>query len=170
MRNVVLRTGSLLALLLLVAACDSDPEGPDVELPAADGAELLTYLEEQDYQANWTLWPGKGELYEGGTPHGMLLTTYLNDSALEALQDQGGAMPPGAIIVKENYTAGDEPALVAITPMYKVQGYNPDFSDWFWAKYDLPGPTIDAEGRVEGCQSCHQAAAANDFVFTAPLQ
>ena len=49
------------------------------------GAAIWAHLQQSDYQNTWTLWPGKGELYTGQEPHGMLLTTYLNDIALRAL-------------------------------------------------------------------------------------
>ena len=59
---------------------------------------MLAYLEEMDYQQSWELWPGKGEKYEGGEPHGMLLTTYLNPAAYDALDGKDGVMPNGAIL------------------------------------------------------------------------
>ena len=49
------------------------------------GAAIWAHLRESDYRSSWTLWPEKGELYTGQEPHGMLLTTYLNDVALQAL-------------------------------------------------------------------------------------
>lgn len=30
-----------------------------------NGAVLLSFLTEQDYQDEWALWPGRGRLYEG---------------------------------------------------------------------------------------------------------
>ena len=89
-----------------------------------------------DYRQNWELWPGKGELYEGGEPHGALFTTYMNPIALEALQSKAGAMPNGAIIVKENYTP--DAVFSLVTLMYKVEGYDPENNDWFWAKINFP--------------------------------
>jgi hypothetical protein len=83
---------------------------------------MLQYLTAQDYQEAWELWPGKGELYEGTEPHGMLLTTYLNPEALEALNNKAGSMPDRAIIVKENYMP--DGAYDAMTVMYKVPGTN----------------------------------------------
>ena len=105
---------------LTVTACGASDQP---ELPDTSSASLLACLEEVDYQQSWKLWPGLGEKYEGGDPHGMLLTTYLNPAAYDALQSKAGAMPDGAIIVKENYTP--EGDLAASTVMYKKSGYNP---------------------------------------------
>jgi hypothetical protein len=144
-----------------------------MELPDTTGASLWAYLQESNYPENWTSWPNKGALYTGQQPHGMLLTTYLNDAALAALTAQAGAMPAGAIVVKENYM-GDS-TLAAVTVMYKVAGYNPEHGDWFFTKH-LPDGTLDTapngmalEGRLMGCQNCHGAVKPNDYIFTGPL-
>ena len=50
-------------------------EAPVVELPDTTAAALWAYLESQQYRQRWSLWPGKGRLYTGSEPHGMLLTT-----------------------------------------------------------------------------------------------
>ena len=148
---------------ITVAACGSSDEP---ELPGTNAASVLAYLEEVDYQKSWELWPGVGEKYKGSDPHGMLLTTYLNPAAFDALADKEGVMPNGAIIVKENYTP--EGQLAANTVMYKKSGYNPEHNDWFWAKVLADG-TVEKEGMVEGCQTCHGDASDNDYVWTGPL-
>ena len=56
------------------------------------GTAIWAHLQQSDYQSTWTLWPGMGELYTGREPHGMLLTTYLNDVALEALNSKASRM------------------------------------------------------------------------------
>lgn len=125
------------------------------------------HLTEADYQENWNLWPDKGELYTGTEPHGMLLTTYLNESAARALDARLGAMPLGAILVKENYMP--DSTLAAVTVMVKQrEGYNPDHNDWWFLKRNADG-SIDAAGRGQGCQDCHGGAAQNDYVFTGSL-
>lgn len=155
------------------AGCDSDdmvvqflPGQPDTT-----GAAVWQYLQSWDYQTNWETWPGKGEFYTGQVPHGMLLTTYMNDIAYDALSSQAGRFPPGAIIVKENYM--QDRTLAAVTTMYKVQGYNPGAADWFWVKH-LPDGTVDdggmAQGRVRGCIECHAARSDNDYIYTGSLQ
>jgi hypothetical protein len=137
------------------------------DLPDTTGAAMLQHLTEQNYQETWELWPGKGELYKGVEPHGMLLTTYLNQAAFEALNIKLGSMPDGAIIVKENYMP--DGTYDAMTVMYKVQGYNPDHNDWFFTKIGADGGA-QAEGRVEDCQTCHSARRDNDHIYTGELK
>jgi hypothetical protein len=131
-------------------------------LPKPEGKGFIEYLNKAKYQ-EWALFPGKGKLYEGRHPHGAYLTTYVNDKALKALQERAGALPDGAIIVKENYTP--EKKLAAVTAMYRVKGYNPEAGDWFWIKY-APDGKIEAEGKVAMCIGCHARAQGSDFLFT----
>jgi hypothetical protein len=171
---------------LLVAACAGGDEAADhaeetavsVAMPDTTGASMWSYLQEVDYQEHWDLWPDKGALYAGQQPHGMLLTTYLNDVAMQALRDQTGTMPAGAIVVKENYRP--DSTLAAVTTMYKVPGYNADHNDWFFTKHlangdldrvpeGMPMAGMAMEGRLGGCQSCHTSVRANDYLFTGAL-
>jgi hypothetical protein len=92
----------------------------------------------------------------------MLLTTYLNELALSAIEG-GTELPGGAIVVKENFMP--DSSLAAITVMHKVPGYAPEAGDWFWAKY-LPDGTAEAAGRVAGCTGCHGANADADYLLT----
>ena len=153
----------LLATLIAVSAC-AEPRAPDPPEPSASA--LMDYLEEVDYRENWNLWPGLGERYSAREPHGALITTYLNPSALDALVGKKGIMPEGAIIVKENYTADGE--FEAHTVMYKRAGFNPDHNDWFWLKV-LEDGTVEEEGRSEACQSCHGQVEVNDYIWSGPL-
>ena len=166
-----LRIRLLIPLLVLmvgaVAMTACDLLGGEPDLPDTTAASVLAYLDEVDYQESWELWPGLGEKYEGGDPHGMLLTTYLNPAAFDALDGKEGVMPDGAIIIKENYTP--EGKLAASTIMYKKSGYNPAHNDWFWVK-SLADGTVEKEGMVEGCQNCHGDVKENDYVWTGPLQ
>lgn len=153
----------LIATGVLALACGSS----DPELPAPNGRALWNFLQESDYRQNWELWPGKGELYQGGEPHGALFTTYLNDAAFNALTNLTGTIPDGGIIVKENYTP--DAVFNLITVMYKSEGFDPKNANWFWAKIGAAGD-VQAEGKVAGCQACHGGNRANDFVLTAPLK
>lgn len=160
------------ALMALSAACGTQAANPSdqveqvTELPETVGSEVWAYLLGENYQETWTLWPGKGEKYPGAEPHGMLLTTYLNSTALDALNAKAGSMPDASIIVKENYMP--DGTLAATTVMYKVPEYNPEFNDWFWTKVKADG-SIEAEGKVAGCQACHGAKSSNDYVYTGSL-
>ncbi len=149
---------AILSAILALAACG----GTDApELPSTDSESVIAYLEEVDYQNNdeWSLFPGSTEMYPGTDPHGMLLTTYVNQMAFDAIEAEG-TTPSGSIIVKENYTP--EGVLAATTTMYKVSGYNPDHNDWYWLKVLADG-TVEKEGMVQGCQDCH--VDVRDYIF-----
>lgn len=138
--------------------------------PDTTAAALWSHMEEASYRESWQLWPDKGELYEGGEPHGMLLTTYLNSPAYDAVSGEATALPAGAIVVKENYMP--DSTLAAVTVMYKAEGYDAEHNDWFWVKYDPDGSVANdgkAAGRVPGCIKCHGGAADNDYIMTATL-
>jgi len=177
--------GILMAVLLAAACGGSDDEVSEsaaeaasetqsetvrsaTQLPDTTGDAVWAMLTAANFQDNWTLWPGMGELYSGNEPHGMLLTTYLNDVALEALESQAGSMPVGAVLVKENYMP--DSTLAATTVMLKRElDYNPEHNGWWWLKRLADG-TNEVEGRGAGCQSCHgNQAAGNDYVVTGPL-
>ncbi len=153
-RLMLLPALAILAAVAALAACG----GTDApEMPETTETSMLAYLDEVDYQANWSLWPDSTEKYPGEDPHGALLTIRMNETAYNAV---GGTMPDGAIIVKENHTpAGD---LAAITVMYKQAGYDPDNGDWFWLKNTTDG-SDDRAGMLMGCQDCH--ADGTDYVF-----
>lgn len=132
-------------------------EGPDTTAQA-----VWAHLQEAGYDG-WALWPGKGRLYEGTEPHGMLLTTYVNPLAEDALTNGAAEMPDGAIVVKDNYAP--DSTLMAHTVMYKAEGYDPNHASWFWAKYGADG-TVEAAGRVDSCAECHAQASAQDYLVT----
>jgi plastocyanin len=144
-------------------------EKEDAEEPLDDQAiaqQLWQDLQDAVYQGNWRVVPGKGALYPGQPPHGVLVSTYLNEEAAQALVTPMESLPDGAIVVKDNYTVDNR--LIAITVMQKRASYYPEYADWFWAEYDVMGQ-IRASGRLEGCISCHAAAQSNDYVFTFPI-
>lgn len=131
--------------------------------PDTTAAGMWTYLTEQNYRQSWAHWPGKQPMYEGTEPHGMLLATYVNDLALDALTNAAGSMPQGAIIVKENYAP--DSTFAAATVMFKAPaGYNPEHNDWFWMKRNADG-TVEAQGRAPMCQACH-GQSEHDYVMT----
>lgn len=169
----------IVALAVGITACAPQADKPaeesmESDLPDTTGASLWTFLQRSNYQETWAKWPDKPAFYTGQEPHGMLLTTYVNELALGAVNTKAGQMPAGSVVVKENYMP--DSTLAAITVMHKIEGYNPDHSDWFFAKF-LPTGELDAgpngmalEGRVGGCQSCHAQKKDNDYLFTGVIR
>ncbi|SHE42687.1 Cytochrome P460 [Desulfacinum infernum DSM 9756] len=132
------------------------------DLPGTDPGEFWTYITRQNDYTQWKFFPGKEGIYPGQSPHGAYLKVYVNDIAYEAAKE-GRPMPEGAIIVKENY-GKDQKTLMAVTPMYKVKGYNPEGGDWFWGKYGPDGKVM-AAGKVDGCIRCHSVHKTKDWRF-----
>lgn len=153
---------SFTALFFVAWSCGTDSNMEEEPDPEPTGEELWNQMQQENYQNSWNLWPGTEELYEGSEPHGMLLTTYLNDIAYDAVMNGNIPLPEGSIVAKENYMP--DSTLSAITTMYKVEGFNPQHNDWFWLRNNPEG-VIDAAGIVDGCQSCHQDAAVTDYIF-----
>lgn len=100
-RRLVLTAG-----VISLAACgggEPDEEqigaGAPVEqaAPAAEAdttADLIwAHLDQARYRETWRLWPGTEPLYTGTEPHGMLLTTYVNDLAHDPLTNGAATLP-----------------------------------------------------------------------------
>ncbi len=134
---------------------------PTMAMPAADGEKLGSYIMKENLYTNWKLFPGTTKMYKGGEPHGSLLTTYVNEVALDSITKKK-EFAEGSIIVKENYTPDKK--LVALTTMYKVKGFNPQVGDWFWLS-TAPDGKVQASGKIDACIQCH-IKAKMDYVFT----
>jgi hypothetical protein len=138
---------------------------------------------EEFYQALWrhlvrpdgpyTSWPplpGKEGLRKGQSPHGAFVRLYANATA----QADPKALPPGSILVLEDYSA-DQKSRAGINILYRVRGYDPRNGDWYWMKYNENGTVMRAApaaggqplaGRVQACIDCHRMAGGNDLVFS----
>lgn len=139
--------------------------------------ELWELIHREEYRINWQMWPGKPPFYNGSHPHGALLTTYLNEQSYNAVVNKEGEMPPGSIIIKENYDP--EKNLGAITVLYKLAGFDPENNNWFWVKFapdgvpmtmDKDGKSMTLAGKVPGCIGCHGARKENDYIYTGSLK
>lgn len=139
------------------------PTAPAEAVAVDTTPEALSGSLQNANYTSWSMWPGKQKFYKGQEPHGALLTTYVNKLAEDALTNGAAQMPPGAVIVKENY--GSDKKLMATTVMEKVAGYDAENHDWYWAKYGTDGKSQMA-GRVDMCYSCHKGAAQYDMLWT----
>jgi len=132
-------------------------------------ARLWDYLQKVNYR-NWAPGPGQnGDFYEGQSPHGAFLKMYLNRTAIA----NPANLPNRSIVIKENY-GRDRATLMAVTVMYRSQGYDPEHNDWYWVKYNPDGSVAKAppemgsmplRGQVKGCIKCHADADGGDFAF-----
>ena len=161
---------------------NSDPDPVVENVDSLEAVALFKTMGDEAYNTEtkgWKRWPGTTGKYLpdttlwGKNPHlgPKAFQTFINAAAYNTLI--GGTFPlvDGAVIVKENYAiAGADTTLVAYTVMKKKMGYNPDASDWFWAKYDGTGNVLKA-GKVGGCIGCHKGTKsvykdARDLVWT----
>jgi len=127
------------------------------------------WLQRVDY-TNWAPYPGAtANAYPGQSPHGAFLKMYLNRIAA----GQPKKLPQGSILVKENYGKDGE-TLMAVTVMYRSQGYDPEHYDWYWVKYMPDGSVARTppekgskliRGRFPSCINCHAGSEGDDFAF-----
>jgi hypothetical protein len=134
-------------------------------LPEPTAEAVWNYLQTQNYE-QWSFWPGTEGFYEGTRPHGAQLKTYINPIAEGELERDVDSLPTGSTIVKENYSPDKK--LMAVTVMYKAQdGYNPEHNNWFWLKRLADG-TVEASGKVDSCQACHQSSSSDYLLSPLP--
>ena len=141
--------------------------------PPRIAADLWKLMQTENYRKHWKMRPGSEAFYEGTSPHGAFLTTYVNDPAYSALEAGKKQLPPGSIIVTENYTP--EKNLTYITVMYKLAGFDAENNNWFWAKYMPDGTPVAEEpdgertelaGKVDSCIACHSERKDNDYIMS----
>jgi hypothetical protein len=165
--------GTIVLVLVLVAAAGAAyaiheiiPSETTPPMPSANAEKLNDYVLLRDPYKAWSLWPGSERLHEGRSPHGELLTTFVNQTAYFGAKDRQG-MKNGAIIVKENYTKDKE--FIGLSVMYKLKGYNPEAGDWFFAFFN-PDGTAKVAGKPQNCIDCHITRRGNDFIFSGPVK
>lgn len=148
-------------------------EEAEEELPEADGSSLLEYILETNPYTEWGSFPADGVsdfhgIYlPGSEPHGSTVRIYVNDIGVTAVPDFDGELPPGTIVVKENYKGppDNRGELLDLTVMYKVTGFNPPGNDWFWLKATGDGSEINAAGALAGCIDCHSKEGNVDYMM-----
>lgn len=138
----------------------------------ADVQRAQSLWDEMEGYLEWETYPGKDGWQEGTSAHGKVLRYYVNAVVAEDPQ----APRDGAILVKENYSAEEEDAIVSVTVMKKIAGYDPDNANRFWVKFSPEGDVVDnkqgtplagrvAKGSNKGCIACHAEAGGGDYVF-----
>ena len=141
-------------------------QGSAAKAEAPFEERFWNYLQQAQYR-NWAPLPGvSGDAYDGNSPHGDKVKLYANRTAAAGAR----ALPVGSILVKENFDATGT-KLMAVTVMYRSEGFNPDGGDWHWTKYEPDGVLSTMKGmRITGkvgmCIDCHRSAGGGDFVFT----
>ncbi|MEW6740366.1 MAG: DUF305 domain-containing protein [Nitrospirota bacterium] len=77
-------------LTVVYAIHEIIPSETQVPEPGPDAEKLNEYIVKYNPYRAWDLWPKKGKLYKGTEPHGALLTTFVNDTALHSIRKKKG--------------------------------------------------------------------------------
>ncbi len=140
--------------------------------------KLWSYLIGNNYK-NWAPAPGQdGDFYTGQSPHGALLKTYMNRTAI----GDSSRLRPGSVVILEDYRA--DKSLKSISVMYRSEGFNPNGNDWYWVAYHPDGSVVKERqqsvagadevavaghakimGKANSCIACHENATGSDFAF-----
>lgn len=151
LRSILLPTTAF--SLAIVAACASLGTPEDQESAGS-------LWQEMEGHRQWGFFDGHVGMQKGHGPHGDYVVTYINDLA----QSNQASPPFGSILVKENYGSEDESSLDSYTVMKRIEGYDPENGDWFWARFSSKGK-LTHSGKVSMCSDCHFDAGDDDFVF-----
>ena len=147
----------LLLIISLFAGCENDEGKSEDEKTAED-----IWQEIQGY-SNWGQavdWTGVKASLDG--THGDFVQIWLNQEALPSFEDSTSAnLPYGSISVKEGYSSSDGTSINTITVMKKIEGFDPDHGDWFWASFD-PNGDVNKAGSISSCYNCH--ASGTDYI------
>lgn len=153
MKKIVISVFAVMALAFIIgSAVGKDMPGTDVD-------EFWTYITKTSPYTKWAFFEDHQDMQPGKAPHGPFHKVYVNDILTNA---EGTPVPEGSIVVKESYN--EQKQKTAITVMYKIEGYNPEGGDWWWARYSTEGKGGPA-GKLQMCIGCHQAKKANDYIF-----
>ena len=153
----MIRMTSLITILAFgCGAKDGADSGQsEDEAIAAELWEAIDAFESWSEPAGW-----EGIVPSEDGTHGPYVQIW-SDSATLAALTAGEPVADGSILVKcgfedaEGATVGDEGH--ALTAMQKIEGYDPDHGDWFWAKFDPNTGEALTAGSASGCYGCHEA-------------
>lgn len=130
-----------------------------------DKAEANTLEQEIADYRSWK----KPEFYEEGFfesehPLPEYVKYYINDIAHDSFEKPAD----GAVFVKEQFNKDKE--LIGLTVMKKIEGYDPENNDWYWAIADKSARVTNA-GRLNStwtsnCIDCHRRGdGGGDLLF-----
>jgi len=99
--------------------------------------------------------------------HEKYITVYVNAVGRSAMMEQAKpSFPEGSVIVKEKLPDKSSQTPELLTVMIKRgKGFNNESGDWEYMVVDGTGTKVEAQGKLENCQGCHQANQQKDYVF-----
>ena len=134
----------------VISACGS-PGTPEDQTSAGTLWDAMNGYEQ------WDQFAGHEGMQPGKSPHGKFVRTFVKAA-------DASAPGYGSIIVKENYSSEDPSSLGGLTVMQRIEGYDAENEDWFWARY-TPKGKLTHSGKVSSCADCHFDAGGDDYVF-----
>ncbi len=155
----MLRRGMLLAFTASAAACVNEAELTDSELTERIWEQLDGY-QDWNQTPDWT-----GVQYSWRGAHGPAVQIWYDGRARSGVE-QGKDYANGSMLVKEAYNDPEGTQLASVTVLKKIDGYDPEHNDWFFAVYDPATGESAASGKVDFCISCHEAAEHDYVMFT----
>ena len=99
--------------------------------------------------------------------HEKYITVYVNEVGRPAMMEQAKpSFPEGSVIVKEKLPDKSSQTPELLTVMIKrAKGFNTESGDWEYMVTDGSGTKVEARGKLENCQGCHQANRQKDYIF-----
>ena len=147
----------LLIVFSLFIGCGDEEEKSQDEKTAENIWQEIQGYSEWGQSIDWT---GIKASLDG--THGNFVQIWLNGKALPSFEDSSSSeLPYGSICVKEGYSSSDGSTINSITVMKKIEGFDSDHGDWFWASYDSNGD-INKAGSVSSCYNCH--TSGTDYI------
>jgi Cytochrome P460 len=119
-----------------------------------------------DFRASFTKANHARFMSRGHLDDRFAVDVYVNATAAQAWRSESATIPPGAMLVKEQFdrtVSGDRPA--GVVAMEKREaGFDPDNGDWRWIAVDAKGAIVK-DGKIDRCSACHRESK-HDFVFS----
>ena len=106
--------------------------------PPKVAAELWDLINKEGYREHWKMMPGQDAYQDAGD--GKLVTTYVNGIYYRALERGEDKLPPGGIVVSDNYDM--DKTLQSVSVKANIPGYDKTKGDIFTVTYDPGGKPI----------------------------
>ena len=120
--------------------------------PKPRSSSIWKHIKKSDPYVEYAFMPGKEGLYKPVNPHGYWMQTFINEEALESIEDKRKTFKDGSIIVSEKHSKEKELSYILV--MFKDKGYNSKSGDWFWEQFDITGEPRQEAKEVKSI-SCH---------------
>tara|TARA_B100001250_G_scaffold413936_1_gene449852 strand:- start:3692 stop:4165 length:474 start_codon:yes stop_codon:yes gene_type:complete len=146
-------------VIIFFYACSSDDLSEDQERANEIWDEMSGYQ-------SWGQISDFSGIQSSNSAHGSYVQVWINEIAESFLSDStsSGQLPNGSLIVKEGYSDSNGSDISKITIMKKIEGYDSNNNNWFWANYNSGGSLAGKNGKETSCYNCH--ASGQDYLLS----